>query len=200
VALRFNPPPGWPVQPPGWFPPPGWSPDPAWPPPPLGWELWVEDTAGYPWVAPGARAPSPYQPATAFSAADKWAVGGAVAVLVGSVLPFVSSVSIIQWDIVPGARAVSAIFGIILIALALAAVPRARSTLFRVLLLVGGLLGVLGYGSFIVIGIVGFESSSGGTYAWETTVTFSPNVGLISCVGGCAICVFGAISGLRRRG
>lgn len=40
-AVRFNPPPGWPV-PPGWSPPPGWEPDPTWPPAPPGWQFWIE--------------------------------------------------------------------------------------------------------------------------------------------------------------
>ncbi|GIG22838.1 hypothetical protein Cch01nite_35620 [Cellulomonas chitinilytica] len=40
--MRFNPPPGWPVEP-GWRPPRGWEPDPAWPRPPIGWRTWVPD-------------------------------------------------------------------------------------------------------------------------------------------------------------
>jgi hypothetical protein len=42
-AVRFNPPPGWPVSVAGWTPPPGWQPDPSWPPAPPGWQLWVPD-------------------------------------------------------------------------------------------------------------------------------------------------------------
>ena len=42
-ALRFNPPPGWPVPRLGWAPPPGWQPDPSWPKPPPGWRFWVPD-------------------------------------------------------------------------------------------------------------------------------------------------------------
>lgn len=42
MAVRFNPPPGWPPAPSGWQPPPGWRPDPSWPAPPPGWQLWVE--------------------------------------------------------------------------------------------------------------------------------------------------------------
>ena len=41
MALRFNPPPGWPAPPEGFLPAPGWQPDPSWPPPPEGWQLWV---------------------------------------------------------------------------------------------------------------------------------------------------------------
>lgn len=43
-AMRFNPPPNWPV-PPGWAPGPGRQPDPSWPPAPTGWRFWVpQDT------------------------------------------------------------------------------------------------------------------------------------------------------------
>lgn len=47
----FNPPPGWPAQPPGWVPPDNWKPDPSWPKPPEGWAFWV--------VAPAEAPPSP---------------------------------------------------------------------------------------------------------------------------------------------
>ena len=43
MAMRFNPPPGWPPPPPGFVPGPSWRPDPRWPPPPAGWQLWVPD-------------------------------------------------------------------------------------------------------------------------------------------------------------
>lgn len=45
MAIRLNPPPGWPPAPAGWTPPPGWQPDPSWPPPPPGWPLWVDAPA-----------------------------------------------------------------------------------------------------------------------------------------------------------
>jgi len=44
--LVFNPPPGWPKPPEGWFPPKGWTPDPSWPPPPEGWQLWLTPESG----------------------------------------------------------------------------------------------------------------------------------------------------------
>ncbi|GAB3239002.1 hypothetical protein [Kineosporia babensis] len=43
MALRFNPPPGWPAPPEGWDPPEGWQPDPAWPAAPQGWLFWVPE-------------------------------------------------------------------------------------------------------------------------------------------------------------
>lgn len=45
MGYRFNPPPNWPVPPPGWVPPQGWRPPPEWPDPPTGWQLWVDDAA-----------------------------------------------------------------------------------------------------------------------------------------------------------
>ncbi len=44
MAYRFNPPPNWPVNEPGWTPPPGWQPDPSWGPAPDGWDFWVPET------------------------------------------------------------------------------------------------------------------------------------------------------------
>jgi hypothetical protein len=41
MAVRFNPPPGWPRPPEGFTPEPGWQPDPSWPAPPPGWQLWA---------------------------------------------------------------------------------------------------------------------------------------------------------------
>lgn len=43
MAMRFNPPPGWPPPPEGFTPDPGWRPDPSWPPVPPGWQLWVPE-------------------------------------------------------------------------------------------------------------------------------------------------------------
>jgi hypothetical protein len=50
MAMRYNPPPNWPLPPAGWTPPPGWQPDPAWGPAPDGWQVWIEDAAKRPWV------------------------------------------------------------------------------------------------------------------------------------------------------
>lgn len=44
-AVRFNPPPGWPVPSHNWTPSPDWAPDPAWPPAPPGWQFWTADEA-----------------------------------------------------------------------------------------------------------------------------------------------------------
>jgi hypothetical protein len=42
AGMSFNPPPGWPAAPPGWFPAPGWRPDPSWPEPPADWQWWLQ--------------------------------------------------------------------------------------------------------------------------------------------------------------
>jgi Domain of unknown function (DUF4190)/Septum formation len=60
VALRFNPPPGWPV-PPGFAPPQGWQPDPSWPPVPPEWPLWIADDAPSGYGLPTAPPVAPYQ-------------------------------------------------------------------------------------------------------------------------------------------
>lgn len=60
MALRFDPPPGWPAPPPDWEPPEGWQPDPEWPAAPEGWTFWVEDGAPGPMNQPGpVNQPSP---------------------------------------------------------------------------------------------------------------------------------------------
>jgi hypothetical protein len=41
--MGYNPPPGWPIPPPGWSPYEGWQPDPSWGPAPPGWNLWIAD-------------------------------------------------------------------------------------------------------------------------------------------------------------
>ncbi|WP_132369813.1 hypothetical protein [Nocardia alba] len=46
MAVRFNPPPNWPVPPPGWKPPLGWQPGSELPPLPSNWTLWIPDDDG----------------------------------------------------------------------------------------------------------------------------------------------------------
>jgi hypothetical protein len=63
MGFKFNPPPGWHVEP-GFNPGPGWVPDPAWPAAPDGWQFWIPDS------------PPPPPPAAAAGPADG---GGATA-------------------------------------------------------------------------------------------------------------------------
>lgn len=48
--MRFNPPLGWPVPPPGWQPDAAWRPDPMWPPAPPGWQFWIEEAVVEPQI------------------------------------------------------------------------------------------------------------------------------------------------------
>jgi Domain of unknown function (DUF4190) len=98
VAMRFNPPPGWPAPPEGFTPDPGWRPDPSWPPVPPGWQLWVpEETQGdaSTGLTPGylgyAQAPAPAgsqwagwaPPVLAASSTSGMAIAGFVLGLLG---------------------------------------------------------------------------------------------------------------------
>ncbi len=97
MALRFNPPPGWPPVPEGFTPQPGWQPDPAWPPPPPGWQLWVDDPpppgAGYGANMPYGGYGSPAQPATtsgfAIAALVFGLIGGVVLSLIFGIVALV---------------------------------------------------------------------------------------------------------------
>jgi hypothetical protein len=62
MALRFDPPPGWPAPPLDWEPPEGWQPDPEWPAAPEGWTFWVEDGAPGP-TPPQTQPPAAPEPA-----------------------------------------------------------------------------------------------------------------------------------------
>ncbi|MBO0832484.1 MAG: DUF4190 domain-containing protein [Actinobacteria bacterium] len=55
MAMRFNPPPGWPTPPEGFVPDAGWRPDPGWPPAPPDWQFWVPDETRQ--HAPGGMTP-----------------------------------------------------------------------------------------------------------------------------------------------
>jgi hypothetical protein len=223
VPKRFNPPPAW-EMPAGWMPPPGWEPDPAWPDPPEGWRLWVEDAPARSRVLSG----------------DSWwvLVGGA-AVFAGSLLPWVF---VYVWDsnadasfaqplpvgnsISGVARAAAAVFGLILIGLAIAIRPRSargvsaksRAGVYGIPLIVLSALGILGCGVITLAGFAGFSEGNGlgivgygiftlagagailgpdGT-AGSAHVTFIPNAGLILIFLGCAAAGVGGISYLRH--
>jgi len=103
MTVRFNPPPGSPAVPDGWTPPPGWQPDPTWPAPSTGWQLWVDETRT-----------SPHRVMD-----SAWAIAGGTAVFLGSLLPFVTF-SDPEIGVNPGARAASALFGLIVLGLGIA--------------------------------------------------------------------------------
>ncbi len=76
MALRFNPPPGWPAPPPGFVPDPGWQPDPTWPPAPPGWQLWVPDDAPGDPASAGYGLPGPLAAAGVAGPSDAAALPG----------------------------------------------------------------------------------------------------------------------------
>jgi hypothetical protein len=207
------------------MPPPGWEPDPAWPDPPEGWQLWVEDA-----------------PATGrvLRADSWWAPGGGAAVCIGALLPWVSvhvfdsSVDDSNFgkalpvgnSISGDARAGAAVFGLILIGLAIAiqsrpargTSDRPRAYAYGIPLLVLSVVGILGCGILAYAGIAGFREAKGpwiagyriftlagaggiqgpdGT-AGSAHVSFTPSVGLIMIFLGCAAAGAGGISSLQR--
>lgn len=176
MAQRLNPPPGWPPPPEGWTPPPGWSPDPAWPEPPPGWQLWINDTSDAAAKRPGSL----------------WAIGGAIAALIGSYLPFVSSPGLVGGDVRPEFRHLSAMGAVLLLGVALATLRWRHPGVFAGLLVVA-FLGALSYAGFIVMGQVGIESEPGPIFAYPTKVTFAPNIGILICLGGCVAAGVGAV-------
>jgi hypothetical protein len=191
MAATFNPPPGWPV-PAGWTPPPNWQPDPSWPSAPAGWSFWVDGTV--------AR-PTPAIPLYG------WVIGGGAAVFLGSILPFVSNTTnsdYASFSISGGGRAASALFGLVLIGLAYAVGHRSAPTATRprasigleVTLLVLSALGVLGYLGFAAAGLAGFQDQS--DLGYSVTVTYSPSIGLILAIAGCAAAAVGSIRLLTR--
>jgi hypothetical protein len=213
--MRFNPPPGWPPAPAGWTPPPGWQPDPAWPPAPPGWPLWVDEPAAptqapaqWPAAGPGLAAgpaagpgaPQVRDPRASLDA--RWTLGGGAAVVLGSVLPWVSVTSsgVVGVSINGGARGTSAVFGLILLGLGAAIVSRAsrgaKSLGYAIALLVLSILGTLGYAIFAIAGFAGFDETD--ALGDTAHVTFSPSVGLIMLFLGCVAVVYGAIRALRH--
>jgi hypothetical protein len=189
VPKRFNSPPGWPVPPSDWTPQPGWTPDPSWPVPPPGWAFWVDET-------PAAR------PSLGTDA--RWIIGGGAAVFIGSLLPFVSYVPNPYVTLTfNGLRSSGVFFGPIIIGLgaAISYTPAAgwfaskakTKVLAIVLLLLAGLMG-LGYVGFAAAGTVGVQEPDG--LGSTTTVNFSPNIGLVLAILGCAAAFVGAIISL----
>jgi hypothetical protein len=174
---RFNPPPGWPAVPDGWAPPPEWQPDPAWPAPPAGWQLWVDET-----------------PTSSHRATDSaWAIAGGTAVFFGSLLPFISF-SDPEIGVNPGARAASALFGLIVLGLGIALRAVQHRFLMGTSVATLGLsaLGALGYAITIVAGLAGVTEQ--GTLGFSVKVTFSPGIGILLSLAGC---VAAAVAGIR---
>jgi hypothetical protein len=174
--MRFNPPPGWPPAPAGWMAPPGWQPDPSWPAPPPGWPLWVADR---PALSPKAKE-------------SLLAMAGGTAVLLGSLLPWISFESA-DVTYTPGAKGSSALLGLVLLALGfalrVAAGPGRRVAGIAALCLssVAGLLYVI----FIVAGLHGVPLPD--QFGDIATVRWTPNIGIILAAAGCGAAFVAAI-------
>jgi hypothetical protein len=187
TAMRLNPPPDWPLAPPGWIPPRGWQPDPSWPDPPPGWPLWVEDTP----------ASIPVQ-----SRGPRWAMAGGAAILIGAFLPLISATAnsgYLSFTENGRAKDTGAFFGIILIGIAVAlhywsAPSRFHPPTIRLLaipLLALANFGLLGCGTLVVAGLAGFQEQTDSL--GSVTVTYWPGIGLIVIFLGCLANTLGAI-------
>jgi hypothetical protein len=181
-TTRFNPPPGWPPPPAGWVAPPGWQPDPLWPAPPAGWQLWVED-----------------RPAMSPKAQDSLlAMAGGTAVVLGSLMPWISFNSA-GAEVNPGPKTASVVLGLVVVALgfALRAAPRPGRLVAGIATLgLSSLAGLL-YVGFILAGINGVPQQD--PFGDITTVTFSPNIGIILAVAGCGAAFVAAIMSFHHR-
>jgi hypothetical protein len=183
MGRYFNAPPAWPPPPPGWFPPIGWMPDPSWPPAPSGWRFWLND----------------HRDAllTANRTAANWAMGGAAAVTLGALLPFITIQDLFAiGDIRPEARQYSGGFGLLLLFLGvMVRFGPPQSWLSAILLALSG-LGFLGYGGFMLIGLEGVQNQDP-IFGTTGKLTFSPNIGLVLSIGGAATVALAAIRALR---
>src|SRR6516164_1053049 len=162
MSIRLNPPPGWPTAPPGWVPPPGWQPDPSWPDPPPGWNLWIEDTTGRDKQVRAAI----------------WTIAGGGAVLLGSLLPFLSSSQPDVYTISSAPKESAAFFGVILAVpgvIMLAKSNRAKLIAAILTLIIAG-LAVLELGGFILAGIVGTNETD--PFGSSVHINFSPQIGI----------------------
>ena len=163
-----------------------------------------------------------------------WAIGGGAAVFVGSLLPWVSvyvfdgnlfKAVAVGNSISGGARAASAVFGLIVIGLAVAILSASARGVFvkpqayayGIPLIALSVLGIVGCGIFAVAGVQGFREADGlgivgyGIFtltekhpilaedgsAGSAHVSFTPSVGLIMILLGCTVAVIGAIRSLH---
>lgn len=156
--------------------PPGWQPDLTRPAPP-GWRLRGDGTAAFPRRAMDSA----------------WAIAGGTAIFFGSLLPFISF-SDPEIAVNPGAKATSALFGLIMVGLgiALRAVPRRFLMGTSVAALCLSALGALGYAVTIMSGLAGITEQD--PLGFPVKVTFSPGIGILLALAGC---VAADVAGIR---
>jgi hypothetical protein len=121
-----------------------------------------------------------------------WAIAGGTAAFLGSLLPFVSF-SDPGIAVNPGARGATALFGLIVLGLgiALRAVQRRFLMGTSVATLCLSALGALGYAITIVAGMAGITEQD--PLGYSVTVTFSPGIGILLALAGCAGAGVGAV-------
>ena len=148
-------------------------------------------------AAHSATAPAP---ARDLGPLTLWVMGGGAGVFLGSLLPFVTvnldgffSVNVIS----PGARVLSALFGLVLVALG--AVMRFGPPDVRrgvsIAALAGGAAGTLGYAGFMLLGLHGI--SEGGSLGLPVQITYSPSIGIILALAGCIAAAVAALNTVR---
>ena len=125
-------------------------------------------------------------------------MAGGTAVVLGSLMPWISFNSV-GAEVNPGARAASVVLGLVVVALgfALRAAPLpGRLVAGTATLGLSSLAGLL-YVGFILVGINGVPEP--GAFGDMTTVTFSPNIGIILAVAGCGAAFIAAIRSFHHR-
>jgi hypothetical protein len=164
--------------------------------------------AGSAWPGTGAQPPGGNFPASlsgfrasGLNVPTRWAFGGGLAVFIGALLPFitVSALGIgVSGPISGGPRFASAIFGLILAGLGAGAQfssagtgSRSPSRVFAIFLLVLSALGLLGYLGFTLIGLIGTNEDT--LFGESVRLTYSPNIGLIMSILGCAAALYAGI-------
>lgn len=157
-----------------------------------------QPTEQAPWEQPG---PWNQAPAAGFQRSQWVALIAALAVPLGSVLPFVSyeDPSLLRsWEVRPGVLAVSFLFGVVLTGLVvLTRQPRLRPAAC-ISLLALSLPGFCCYLVFTVVGLtVGIDSP--GFFGEPNVVHWSPGIGVVLCILGTAVTAFQSVLVLRIR-
>lgn len=157
-------------------PPPEWQPDPTQPAPPAG-----------------SRLPTGDRQAISPETQDSWLVmvGGA-AVFFGSLMPFASFTGV-DAVVGPGAKTASMMYGLVLVALGfvLGAAPRRGRLVAGIAITCLSAVAGLLYMRFILAGITGVPVQD--LFGDATSLTFSPGIGVILAVAGCAAAYVAAI-------
>ena len=125
-------------------------------------------------------------------------MAGGTAIVLGSLMPWISFNSA-GAEVKPGAKAASVVLGLVVVALgfALRAAPRPGRLAAGIATLgLSSLAGLL-YVGFILAGINGVPQQD--PFGDITTVTYSPNIGIILAVAGCGAAFIAAIMSFHHR-